>query len=142
MIIRTVQPEQATGSAALPCRLRRYFRALPAPWCQVCWKPLLYKGLYRLYISFPCCVPSTSARGSISRLSYESTASWAGPTCGYQGPGEGRGCGASPTRLQGAHWQFRYHETRWGSFCTAFIRVEARIMPFQLILKLGVFSYF
>lgn len=65
-----------------------------------------------------------------------------GPMCGYQGPGEGRGCGASPTRLQGAHWQFRYHEKRWGSFCTAFIRVETRIMPFQLILKLGEFSYF
>lgn len=115
----------------------RHLCTLLAPWCQVCQKPLLHKGLHRFYISLPRCVPSTQQEGTSPGSPGSPLPAGPGPTHGYQGPGEGKGCWASPAWLQGAHWQFRYYRKRSSSFCTAFIRAEARIMSFQLILKLG-----
>lgn len=96
-------------------------RALPAPWCQVCWKPPCH--CHRFYISFPRCVPSTSAGGSISRLSYEPTASWARANTGIPRTWRREGMLGQPNSTARCTEQFRYYRKRSISFCTAFIRV-------------------
>lgn len=92
---------------------------------------------------FHAVFPAQQQEGASPRSPMSSLPAGPGPTRGYQGyQGEERGCWASPIWLQGAHWQFRYHRKRSSNFCTAFTRVEARIMSFQLVLKLMEFSYF
>lgn len=140
MIIQTRQSVQATGNdALLPQCLHRYFSGLLALWCQVCWKPPMYKRLYIFYISFTRCVPSKSEGSSISKALRELTANWARDN---MWPTEERGCWASRIRLQGAHWQFRHYMKRSHSFCTDIITVKARKAPFKLLLKLEKFTFF
>lgn len=139
MIIQTWQSVQATGNdALLPRCLCRYFSGLLALWCQVCWKPLMYKQLYIFYISFTRRVPSKSVGSSISEALRELTANWARANVW---PREGRGCWASWIRLQGAHWQFRHYMKRSSIFCTDIITVKAGKAPFKLILKLEEFTF-
>lgn len=67
VIIQTMQSEQATGNdALLPRCLRRDFSGLLALWGHVCWKPLRYKRIHILCISFMRCVPSKSAGSGTS----------------------------------------------------------------------------